>query len=180
MKSKVHPAPHAGRVAGLGPMNEVFPAGYIASAGWNMERSAKVISVLIVDNNPLVREGWRALLERADDIRVVSEGRDGQEAIELANAVDPDIILMDIRMPRMNGLQATKRIVTKEAKARVLIVSMYDEASVLQQALGHGASGFVTKSDSFGELVMAVHAVHNGQKYLSRTVSPLAATISGG
>lgn len=134
-----------------------------------------MISVLLIDNDPLVREGWRALLERADDIQVVSEGRDGQEAIELAIRFDPDIIVMDIRMPRMNGLQATEQIISKEAKTRVLIVSMYDEETLLQQALRRGASGFVSKSDSFGELVAAVHAIQNGQKYLSRTVSPLAA-----
>jgi DNA-binding NarL/FixJ family response regulator len=161
------------------PDERVFPVWLLASAGLHIARSKKVISVLIVDNDPLVREGWRALLERADDIQVVSEGRDGQEAIELANRFDPDIILMDIRMPRMNGLQATQRIVSKEARTRVLIVSMYDEESMLQQALGQGASGFVTKSDSFGELVMAIHAVHKGQTYLSRTVSPLAASSSG-
>ncbi len=156
-------------------MKGVSPPGHPASAGLYVARSKNVISVLIVDNDPLVREGWRALLERADDIQVVSEGRDGQEAIELATRFDPDIILMDIRMPRMNGLQATGRIVSKEAKTRVVIVTMYDEESLLQQALKQGASGFIAKTDSFGELITAVHAVHNGQKYLSRTISPLAA-----
>ncbi len=135
-----------------------------------------MISVLIVDNDPLVREGWRALLERANDIQVVSEGRDGQEAIELAGKWTPDVILMDIRMPRMNGLEATTRILSKEAKTRVVIVSMYDEKPLLQQALNDGASGFIAKTDSFGELVDAVHAVHKGQRYLSRTISPLVAS----
>lgn len=138
-----------------------------------------MISVLLVDNDPLVREGWRALLERADDIRVISEGRDGQEAIELASKLDPDVILMDIRMPRMNGLQATGRIVSSIRGPRVLIVTMYDEKPFLQQALSQGASGFIAKADSFGELVAAVHAVHDGKKYLSRTVSQLEASADG-
>ncbi len=138
-----------------------------------------MISVLIVDNDPLVREGWRALLERTEDIQVVSEGRDGQEAIELASKLNPDVILMDIQMPRMNGLQATRRIVTGGAKPRVVIVTMHDEDSFLQQAFNIGASGFVAKADSFGELVAAVHAVHDGKKYLSHAVSQLDAKNDG-
>ncbi len=156
-------------------MIEILPPSRVASAALNNGRNGNVISVLLVDNDPLVREGWRALLERAADIQIVSEGRDGQDAVELAIRLDPDVILMDIRMPRLDGLHATERIVSTEAKARVVIVSMYDEESLLLQALGKGASGFISKSDSFGELVAAVHAVHKGQKYLSRTVSPPAA-----
>lgn len=133
-----------------------------------------MISVLIVDNDSLVREGLRALLERASDIRVVSEGRDGREAIDLTAAYDPDVVLMDIRMPRMNGLQATRQIRSANTNTRVIIVSMYDEETLLDQALYGGASGFVAKSDSFSELVDAVHAVHQGQTYLSRAISSLS------
>ncbi len=127
-----------------------------------------MIRVLIADDHRLVRDGFRALLERERDIEVVGEARDGLEAMELAKQMAPDIILMDIQMPRLGGLEATRRL--QGSGTNVLIVSMVSDERVVRQVKGYGIKGYLTKDEGFRELVNAVRAVHAGHTYYSRTI----------
>ncbi|MBI4789949.1 MAG: response regulator transcription factor [Chloroflexi bacterium] len=132
-----------------------------------------MIRVLIVDDHQLVRQGFRLLLERADGMQVVGEARDGLEGIEMIERTSPDVVLMDVQMPRLNGLDATARIHAKHADLPVLIVAMSSEEAQVRQALRNGAKGYIRKNDDYAELLAAIHALHAGKSYLS----PAIATI---
>ncbi len=118
-----------------------------------------VIRVLIVDDHKLVREGFQLLLGRAKDIEVVAEARDGQEAVEIAERLAPDVVLMDITMPRMNGIQATKLIRERCSKTQVIVVSMVSDEILLSQAQASGAKGYISKNDCFDRLVSEIRSV---------------------
>jgi DNA-binding NarL/FixJ family response regulator len=132
-----------------------------------------VIRVLLADDQALVRAGFRALLDAQDDIEVVSEAADGDEAVRLARSLEPDIVLMDIRMPGMDGLQATRAIVADEAlnEVRVVILTTFDLDEYVFEALRVGASGFLVKSTEPAELVHAVRVVAAGDALLSPGVT---------
>jgi DNA-binding NarL/FixJ family response regulator len=132
-----------------------------------------VIRVLLADDQALVRAGFRALLDAQDDIEVVSEAADGDEAVRLARTLEPDIVLMDIRMPGMDGLQATRAIVADEAlnDVRVVILTTFDLDEYVFEALRVGASGFLVKSTEPAELVHAVRVVAAGDALLSPGVT---------
>jgi DNA-binding NarL/FixJ family response regulator len=130
-----------------------------------------MIRVLIIDDHQLVREGYRALLGREKDMQVVGEGRDGLAAVELADQLVPDVVLMDYKMPRLNGFDATERLRTNHSEIRVLVVAMSWEEPLVKEALEKGAQGYVPKDASFDELVSAIRAVHSGKTYLSPRIS---------
>ncbi len=130
-----------------------------------------MINVLIVDDHKLVREGFRALLAQAKDITIIGEARNGQEAIELAEQLTPDIVLMDIKMPTLNGLEATKWIQSHLSSTQVLIISMSWDESLVHRALNNGAKGFLSKDDSFAELLSAIRVIREGKTYLSNRVT---------
>ncbi len=120
------------------------------------------IRVLIADDHTVVRAGIRLLLEKQEDIEVVGEARDGYEAVAREQELAPDIVLMDLAMPGLSGLEATRRI-TKEGKgAKVVALTMHQDDEYFFQALNAGASGYVLKEISPGELVAALRAVHQG------------------
>ncbi len=129
-----------------------------------------MIHVLIVDDHQLVRQGLRALLRRADDIEIVGEAKDGQEAIDLIHQLHPDVVTMDINMPVLDGLRATKQIMSDGTRSRILMVAMSWDKMVLQRALENGARGFICKADGYLDLIDAIHAIFNGQTYLSPLV----------
>ncbi len=131
-----------------------------------------MIHVLIADDHRLVRDGFRAVLEREKDLEVIGEARDGKEAVELTQRLNPDIVIMDIQMPRLNGLEAT-RVIRADGAHRVLIVSMLRDESLVRQAIDHGAQGYITKDESFTELINAIRAIHGGDEYFSRTISEI-------
>jgi len=133
-----------------------------------------MIRVVIADDHNLVRQGIRAILEKADDLEVVGEAEDGIEAVQLAQSTLPDIVVMDISMPRLNGTQATQRIQALRLPTRVVILSMYSEKSLVRQALRLGAQAYVLKRAVADELLLAIRAAKNGDTYLS---PPIAGSI---
>ena len=127
----------------------------------------KKIRVLIVDDHTLVREGIRALLSLVADIEVVGEAANGMEALEKVKELAPDVVLMDLAMPLMGGLEATRRIRKESPKTRVLALTQYDDADYVVPVIEAGARGFVTKMSAFSELATAIQAVYRGESYLS-------------
>jgi DNA-binding NarL/FixJ family response regulator len=134
-------------------------------------RGARAIRVIIADDHHLVRQGIRALLEKAGDIEVVAEAADGQEAVELVERLAPDVLVMDIAMPRMNGNQATERVRALGAVTQVVILSMYSDETLVRQALRSGAKGYLLKRSVTEELLLAVRAASRGEIYLSPAIS---------
>jgi DNA-binding NarL/FixJ family response regulator len=129
------------------------------------------VRVLLVDDQALVRAGFRMILEAQDDLEVVGEAGDGEQALELARAERPDVVLMDIRMPRLDGLEATRRLVAEQPDARVLVLTTFDLDEHVYDALEAGASGFLLKDVGRDELVHAVRVVAAGEALLAPTVT---------
>jgi DNA-binding NarL/FixJ family response regulator len=132
-----------------------------------------MIRVLLADDQALIRAGFRVLLEAADDIEVVGEAVNGDQAVELAASVRPDVILMDIRMPGSDGLAATAQIAASEALSgvKVVILTTFETDEYVYQALRVGASGFLVKDAEPEELIRAVRVVHRGEALLSPSVT---------
>jgi DNA-binding NarL/FixJ family response regulator len=125
------------------------------------------IRVIVADDHHCVREGLVALLERESDIEVVAQARDGMELVRLAREWSPDVLLVDLFMPCMNGLEAIRRLRSEALACRSLCLSMQSDPRQVQAALDAGASGFVLKDNSFDELARGVRRVHAGQLFLS-------------
>src|SRR4030042_946051 len=129
------------------------------------------IRVLIVDDHSILREGIRALLALQDDIEIVGEAADGREAVDKARQLEPDVILMDVAMPLMDGLEATRRIRKENPKAKILILTQYDNKEYVLSSIKSGASGCVPKRAVASELVSAIRAVHRGDSFLYPSVT---------
>ncbi len=127
--------------------------------------------ILLADDQELFLDGLRDLLERESDLEVVGEGRDGQEALNAARELDPDLVIMDIGMPGLNGLEATHRIAAELAGVKVLILSVHREARVIQSAFEAGASGYLLKDCAQDELVRGVRVVMGGKSFVSSAVA---------
>jgi DNA-binding NarL/FixJ family response regulator len=132
-----------------------------------------MIRVLLADDQALIRAGFRVLLEAADDIEVIGEAVNGDEAVELATAERPDVILMDIRMPGTDGLAATARIAASDTLngVKVVILTTFETDEYVYQALRMGASGFLVKDAEPEELIRAVRVAHRGEALLSPSVT---------
>jgi DNA-binding NarL/FixJ family response regulator len=129
------------------------------------------IRLLLADDQPLVRTGFRMILEETDDIDIVGEARDGTEAVRLAGELNPDVILMDVRMPGVDGIEATRQIVTRNGAARVLILTTFDLDEYAFSALRAGASGFVLKDVPLDELARAIRSVASGDAVVSPRIT---------
>jgi DNA-binding NarL/FixJ family response regulator len=129
------------------------------------------IRVMVVDDQTMVRAGFRLLLADEPDIEVVAEASNGRDAVGQAARFRPDVILMDIRMPEMDGLEATRRILASDAEARVLVLTTFDLDDYVFEALRAGASGFVLKDEPPEQLIGAVRTVAAGEALLSPTVT---------
>jgi DNA-binding NarL/FixJ family response regulator len=129
------------------------------------------IRVLVADDQSMVRAGFRLLLAREPDIDVIAEARTGVEAVRQAARFDPTVVLMDIRMPELDGLQATRRIVDADPSARILILTTFDLDEYVYEALKAGASGFVLKDDPPEQLIAALRTVAAGDALLSPAVT---------
>ncbi len=132
-----------------------------------------MIHVLIAEDHLLVRAGIRALLEKAGDIHILGEASNGQEAVELAKDLKPDVLVMDIMMPRLNGIQAAENIQELRLPTHVLLLSMYSDAGFIHKALQSGVKGYVLKSSVSDELLQAVRTVASGQTFLSGPISEM-------
>ena len=127
--------------------------------------------ILLVDDHPLFREGVRALLSAEPDIEVVGEAADGKQAIEFAEKLSPDIIVMDLVMPEMNGMQAAQLLHDRYPDIKILILSMYDDDEYVCQILKAGASGYVLKRAAGEDLLRAIREIENGGSSLHPTVA---------
>jgi DNA-binding NarL/FixJ family response regulator len=129
------------------------------------------IRVLVADDQSMVRAGFRMLLAGEEGIEVVAEASNGLEAVEKAARFHPSVVLMDIRMPELDGLQATQRILAADTAARILILTTFDLDEYVFEALRSGASGFVLKDDSPEQLIAAIRTVADGEALLSPTIT---------
>jgi DNA-binding NarL/FixJ family response regulator len=132
------------------------------------------ISVLLAEDHALVRAGFRALLQDLPDVQVVAEAADGRRALQLIEQLRPDIVLMDISMPGLNGLEATARVVRDYPETRVIILSMHTAEEYVLQAFRAGAAGYLIKDADPLEFPLAVRAVARGKTYLSPAISRTA------
>lgn len=130
-----------------------------------------MIRVAVVEDHHLVREGIRALIERTDDIEVVGEAGDGVEAIALVSSAQPDVVVMDVTMPRMNGIEAIAEFKSSGADPKVVVLSMHSDPALIRQAMAAGARGYVLKAAVTEDLLLAIRAAHRGATYLSPVAS---------
>lgn len=130
-----------------------------------------MIKVLLAEDHIIVRKGLYALLKKEIDIDVIGEAGDGREAVEMVEKLRPDVVLMDISMPSLNGIEATRRIKNKFPNTKVLILTMHDSEEYIFQLLRIGASGYVVKMAAPAELISAIRAVHQGHTFLSPSIS---------
>lgn len=124
------------------------------------------ISVILIDDEPLVRAGLAAIIDSDPGLEVVGEGDDGTEALELVTRSDPDVVVMDVHMPHLDGLEATRLLMSRQEPSRVLILTTFDSDDYVFEALRVGADGFVLKRAQPSELVRAVHTVAGGETLL--------------
>jgi two-component system response regulator NreC len=125
------------------------------------------IRVLLVDDHAMFREGVRSLLEGEPDLEVVGEVEDGRQAVQTALSLAPDVVLMDITMPELDGIEATRQIRTQNDAIKVLILTMHDNEDVFFRSISAGASGYVLKRSGGLELMSAIRSTHEGNSYLS-------------
>jgi len=130
-----------------------------------------MIKILLVDDHDLVRLGIKKLLGDVGNINIVGEASSGEEAIKLVPQVKPDVILMDVKMPGMGGLEATKRIVKSHPDIKILVVTVYGDEPYPTRVLQAGASGYMTKGVGLDEMIQAIKTVYSGRRYLSPEVA---------
>lgn len=129
------------------------------------------IRILLADDHAVVRRGFRMILDAQSDMEVVGEVSNGREAVEAATAIQPDIVVMDVTMPELNGIEATRRIADAAPRIRVLALSMHKDSVYVREILRAGARGYLLKDSGEGDLLAAVRAVAKGEGFLSPAVS---------
>ena len=133
-----------------------------------------MVRLVLADDHPVVREGLRAILETREDLRIVGEASDGLEAIRQVEQTTPDVLCVDLMMPRLGGLEVTRHVRQRVPKTRVLILSMYGSEAHVLAALRNGATGYLLKGSSAAEIVRAIHMVAEGSRYLSQPFAEMA------
>jgi DNA-binding NarL/FixJ family response regulator len=133
--------------------------------------NAQQLRILIADDHPLFRDGLRLLLESVDDMQVVGEATSGEDVVALAAALQPEVILMDIKMPGLNGIEATRRILAAGPGIKILIVSMFEDDDSVFAALRAGARGYILKGAVQAETLRAIRAVGNGEAIFSPAIA---------
>jgi len=132
-----------------------------------------LIRILLADDHTIVRDGLRALLERQPDMEVVAEAGDGRECVQLAAQHSPDVVMMDVAMPEMNGIEAARRIISDNPKTRVVMLSMHRDESYVLRSLKAGAKGYLLKDSPRDEVLAAIRAAAAGRPWLSAKVASL-------
>ena len=135
------------------------------------QKSPRKIRVMIADDHQVVREGLSAILNAKEDIEVIAEAKDGIEAIEKAKALKPDIILMDISMPRMNGVEATRRIKLQQPQIGIVVLTMYQDEEYIFDLVKAGATGYMLKNSDSSEIVKAIRSTHQGESMIQPSVA---------
>ncbi|MDQ2777033.1 MAG: response regulator transcription factor [Acidobacteriota bacterium] len=131
------------------------------------------LRIVLADDHTMMRSGLRLLLERESDFSIVGEAGDGRQAIEIVEAQSPDVVIMDIAMPNMNGIEAARRITDAHPRTAVVILSMHSDESYVLRALNAGARGYLLKDSAEGDLISAVRAVSEGKAFFSPAISKL-------
>ena len=130
-----------------------------------------MIKILLADDHALVRQGFRMILEAQPDMEIVGQAGNGREAVELAEKLHPDVVIMDVAMPELNGTEATRRLAASTPRTRVLALSMHKDSVYVREILRAGARGYLLKDSGDTDLVAAVRAVAKGEGYISPAVS---------
>ncbi len=134
------------------------------------------IRILLADDHTILREGIRSLIEDEPDLEVVGEAEDGISVVKLADSLKPDVILMDLAMPLLNGLEATRQIRKNNPNAKILILTMHENEEYIRQVLATGAMGYILKDAAARELLGAIRSVHKGEVVLSPAITRLIVT----
>ena len=131
----------------------------------------KRIRILLADDHAVVRQGFKMILAAQSDMEIVGEAANGREAVELAQQLSPDVVVMDVSMPELNGIEATRRLASSVPHARVVALSMHKDSVYVREILRAGARGYLLKDSGAADLVAAIRAVASGESYLSPAVS---------
>lgn len=129
------------------------------------------VRILLADDHNVMRNGLRLLLERQPNLAVVGEAADGRETVRLAEALHPDVVVMDIGMPNLNGIEATRQIVGSKPETAIVILSMHSDESYVIRALKAGARAYLLKDSAEGDLIAAIHAISDGKSFFSPAIS---------
>jgi DNA-binding NarL/FixJ family response regulator len=138
------------------------------------------IRVLLADDHTIVRFGLRMLLESADDIEVVGEAANGRDAVDLAQQLTPDVAVLDVIMPQLNGLDAARRIARESPRTKILILSSYAHDHFVEQALAASVSGYLTKETAASELIRAIRSIMSGKPFFSPAVARRVSSLTPG
>lgn len=133
-----------------------------------------MISIVLAEDHTIVREGFRAILDAEPDLTVIGEAEDGLEAVELTRAKTPDVLVVDLMMPGLNGLDVIQQVRQHSPETRIVVLSMYDNEAYVLEALRHGASGYVLKNAEVSELKQAIRSVMQDRRYLATPLSEQA------
>lgn len=136
-----------------------------------------MIRIVLGEDHQIVRQGLRALLEEEEDIQVIGEAGDGLEVLDLVEQLEPDILVVDLMMPGLHGLEITRQVCKRSRRTLVVVLSMHADESYVIAALKNGASGYVLKDSSASDLVMALHEVSDGRRFLSSPLSDRAIEV---
>ena len=131
------------------------------------------IRILVADDHTVVRDGLRALIEKQPDMTVVGEAADGHDVLRLVGEQSPDVIIMDIAMPNLNGIEATRRVLASNSRCAVVILSMHQDESYVLRSLKAGARGYLLKDSARGDVIEAIRAVSQGRSFFTRKVSQI-------
>lgn len=138
------------------------------------------VKVLIVDDHAIVREGLKAVLQIDPRLEVVGEASNGKQAIQMARALKPDVVLMDLIMPVMDGIEATRQIAAQCPLSKLLVLSSYPEKDLVERAVASGATGYLLKHSASGEVLRAIHQVHKGAAFFSASVARMLSDVGAG
>ena len=132
---------------------------------------SEITRIVLADDHALVRDGIRSLLETESDLQVIGEASNGKEAIDLVGEVNPDILIIDIRMPVMNGIEAVAELTQSKSSVKTIILSMHDSEEYILKSISSGANGYLLKDTDKSEFIKAIHTVREGGKYFSGDIS---------